>query len=126
MNYGYGLKQIREALDLDTIDFADKCGVTPGTIFKIEENCEDINKPELKGILQKLDMDNELYILLCCEKTDVPEHKWSSYDLLIPVMKEIIILLLSDPAEDHEPIHNQEEMSAKLDELIVNLKSLTS
>lgn len=47
MNYGHGLRVIREALNMDTIDFADKCGVTPGIIFKIEENCEEFNKEEL-------------------------------------------------------------------------------
>lgn len=62
---------------------------------------------------------------MCLEKTDVPEDRWTIYDLLIPTVQDLVLLLLSDPAEGHEPPQNQEGIRKKMDELITNLKSIT-
>ncbi len=124
MDYGHGMKTIREALGMNTSDFAFKCGVTPGVIFRIEENCEGPDMPEIKSILKYIGLDMELYTMFCLEDKDVQEDKREMFRTLQPLINDVVVQLLQDPSKDDEPLHDQAGMADKLDRLIEGLKSL--
>jgi transcriptional regulator with XRE-family HTH domain len=94
MNYGKGLKTIREGLDMDMIPFADLCHVTPGTIFKLEEGIEELNNEDRETIINALNIPIEFLVGLSTELKDVPPFFEERYLETIEMMTEATILLI--------------------------------
>ena len=118
MNYGIGLMQIRESLKLSTTEFAEKCGITPGDVFKFEENCEKITKKEAEDICEKINVPIQLYVFLCMEREDVKnENKLHMYDMISEPIKSLIIEILG--MNENDTVDGE-----KVQDLIDSLKSI--
>lgn len=124
MNYGRGLYQIREAVNLDTNKFAELIGKTPGFVFKIEENCEDITKEEANSVCLHLQIPIEAYYFLCTEASDVPnQEKRYLYEMLHQNIKEVLLACVWTIHEcDTLPGEKMKLIKEKSDELAEKLR----
>lgn len=96
MNYGHAIKVIRQGLDMETIDFADKCGVTPGVIFKYEENHEDITLKETMQMCKTLRIPIDFFIGLSTEPKDLPMQWQFRFTQLYPKLRDVTIMLIRE------------------------------
>lgn len=92
MNYGKGITTIREALEMDTIDFADLCDMTPGQIFKIEENCEELTMNEALKLCKQLKIPIDFLLGLSAEMKDYPPEAEEIFIKIVPKLTEATLL----------------------------------
>lgn len=122
MNYGKGLTEIRTGLDMDTIDFADLCGVTPGTIFKYEENHEDITLKETMELCKALKIPLDFFIGLSTEPVDVPFQWQFRFTQLYPKLRDVTIMIIrADHIEGEKlDMKKYEQMMIEIHQILRN------
>jgi len=91
MNYGKGIKTIREGLGMDTIDFSDLCGMTPGTIFKYEENYEDLTMKEADALCSALKIPIDFLQGLSTEVNDIPVQYRYLFSNMVGILTDLTI-----------------------------------
>ena len=100
MNHGRGLRNIREVTGLSTSEFAEKCGLTAGDIFKIEENCEKASKVEVQKICKNLNIPREAYAMLCLDLEDVSPEKRFLFEIIAPTVNDFLLNLVDKKDDD--------------------------
>lgn len=104
MNYGKGLTTIRTGLGMDTIDFSDLLNLTPGTVFKYEENHEDITLKESVELCKQLKIPLDFFLGLSMEVKDVPMQHQFVFAQVVEKLTNVTVMVIRAENLDGEKI----------------------
>lgn len=94
MNLGLAIKDIRKAAGLSQQELAKLTRSTQATVSQIESGKSDPSNSTLRSISAALSIPISLIYAYGMEKRDCPSHKGETYDLIMPIVRQLILSLV--------------------------------
>ncbi len=90
MDLGNTIVMLREERGLKQKDLAEYAGLTQSYLSQIEKNKKEPNLSTLKTIGKALGIPLPILLFLSIDEKDLPEQKKEAFDILRPLMKNLI------------------------------------
>jgi transcriptional regulator with XRE-family HTH domain len=90
MNLGQTISELREKRGMKQKDLAERTGLTQSYLSQIEANKKEPNLSTLKLIGEILGVPLPIIFFLAIDEQDLPERKKEAFDMLQPLIKNLI------------------------------------
>jgi len=93
--FGKILKLFRKNLYLTQVELAERCGITPEYLSKIENGSKTPSMELMKGICRVIDIPLPLILLLSIDNKDLGDSKGNEF-VIKPIIESILFKLFSE------------------------------
>jgi len=98
MHIGSAIRTIRRKLSLSQLELSQKCEITQTALSQIEVGLKKPSQRTLEKLCKALEIPEFLIWVLAIEQDDVPHEKQAIYNVVYPVMQDLL-LQMAQPAE---------------------------
>lgn len=102
MNVGPIIRQLRKEKGISQGEFGKAVHLSQTTLSQIETGTRKPQKATLEAICKELEIPEQLLIVLSMEHDDIPAEKKEMFELLFPMVKELMFKIYYQ--DDNTPI----------------------